>query len=91
MQMLKNKALQIILALVYVVVFIVMWSNSKSPDAKDVPIVFVAGMLVAFINLISIKNKTVNTIITVINVVLFLINIVQFFAAYKMITGAFKN
>ena len=89
--MLKNKAVQWIIAIVYVVLFVWMWAHSKEPTLKDVPILFGAGLVVSLLCLVSFNNKKANSTLMVLNFVLLIANIVMYFAAYRLVSGALKN
>jgi len=89
--MLKNKALQWIIAIMYVVLFIWMWTHSEEPTLQDIPIVFGAGLIVSLLCLLPFKNKKANGTLMVLNVVLLIANIVMYFAAYRLVSGALKN
>ena len=89
--MLKNKAVQWIIAMVYVVLFVWIWTHSKEPTLQDVPILFGAGLIVGLLCLVPFKNKKTNSTLMVLNIVLLIANIVMYFAAYRLVSGALKN
>ena len=88
--MLKNKAVRWLLGLIYIILFVWMWTHSKQPTLQDVPLLFGAGLIVSLLNLIPF-NKKANQVLMILNVVLLIANIVMYFAAYRLVTGAFKN
>lgn len=77
--------------MVYVVLFIYMWSHSKEPTLQDIPILFGAGLVASLLCLVPFKNKKANRTLMVLNIVLLIANIVMYFAAYRLVTGALKN
>jgi hypothetical protein len=89
--MLKNKAIRWIIAIIYVVLFIYMWIHSKEPTLQDVPVLFGAGLIMSLLCLVPFKNKKANGTLMILNIVLLIANIVMYFAAYRMVTGALKN
>ena len=89
--MLKNKAVQWVIAIVYVVLFVWMWTHSKEPTLRDVPILFGAGLIISLLSLVPFKNKKANRTLMVLNIVLLIANIVMYFVAYRLVSGAFKN
>jgi hypothetical protein len=89
--MLKNKAVQWIIAIVYVVLFVWIWTHSKEPTLQDIPILFGAGLIVSLLCLVPFKNKKANSTLMVLNIVLLIANIVMYFAAYRLVSGALKN
>jgi hypothetical protein len=88
--MLKDKMLQWLTALIYVVLFVWMWMHSNSPTPEDVPLLFGAGLIVSLLNLVPFSRK-VNQVLMILNIVLLIANIVMYFAAYRLVSGAFKN
>ena len=88
--MLKNKAVRWLIGLIYVILFVWMWTHSKQPTLQDVPLLFGAGLIVSLLNLIPF-NKKANQVLMILNVALLIANIVMYFAAYRLVTGAFKN
>jgi len=88
--MLKSKTLQWIIAIIYVVLFIWMWMNSKEPTLSDVPVLFGAGLVVSLLCLFPF-NKKANQVLMIINIALLIANIVMYFAAYRLVSGVFKN
>jgi len=88
--MLKNKAVRWLIGLIYVILFVWMWTHSKQPTLQDVPLLFGAGLIVSLLNLIPF-NKKANQVLMILNVVLLIANIVMYFAVYRLVTGAFKN
>jgi hypothetical protein len=89
--MLKNKAFRWIIAMVYVVLFIYMWTHSKEPTLQDVPVLFGAGLIMSLLCLVPFKNKKANRTLMILNIVLLIANIVMYFAAYRVVSGALKN
>jgi hypothetical protein len=88
--MLKSKTLRWIIAIVYVVLFVWMWKNSKEPALSDVPVLFGTGLLVSLLCLI-LFNKKWNKALMILNMLLLIANIVMYFAAYRLVSGVFKN
>ena len=89
--MLKSKAVQWIIALIYVALFVWMWINSQSPTLADIPAWFAAGLIASLLCLVIRRNKKANSVLMIINIVLLIANIVMYFAAYRMVSGAIKN
>jgi peptidoglycan/LPS O-acetylase OafA/YrhL len=89
--MLKNKALRWLIALIYVVLFIWMWTHSKEPTLQDIPVIFGAGLILSLLSLVPFKNKNTNKALMILNIVLLIANIVMYFAAYRLVSGTFKN
>jgi hypothetical protein len=67
-----------------------MWKNSKEPALSDVPVLFGAGLLVSLLCLI-LFNKKWNKALMILNMLLLIANIVMYFAAYRLVSGVFKN
>ncbi|TKK67238.1 hypothetical protein FC093_15255 [Ilyomonas limi] len=88
--MLKSKMPQWIIAILYVVLFVWIWMHSKEPALSDVPLLFGAGLVVSLLCLIPFNTKA-NQVLMVINIVLLIANIVMYFAAYRLVSGVFKN
>jgi len=88
--MLKKKAVQWLIAMIYVVLFVWMWTHSKEPALGDVPIVFGAGLIVSILCLVPFKNKKANGTLMILNIVLLIANIVMYFAAYRLVSGALE-
>ena len=89
--MLKNKALQWVIAIIYVVLFVWMWTHSKEPALQDIPVLFGAGLIISLLCLLPFKNKKANRALMVLNMVLLIANIVMYFAAYRLVSSAFKT
>jgi hypothetical protein len=88
--MLHNKALQWLVAILYLVLFVWIWLHSKSPTIQDIPVLFGAGLVVALLCILPF-NKKWNSTLMILNIVLLIANIVMYFAAYRLVSGAFKN
>lgn len=88
--MLQNKGLGWLIAVIYAVLFIWMWTHSQNPTISDVPILLDAGMIVSLLCLIPFGRKA-NKALMILNIVLVIANIVMFFAAYRLVTGALKT
>ena len=88
--MLGNRLLSWLLAVIYIVLFVWMWTNSHRPDIKDIPLLFGAGLVVSLLCIIPF-NKKANHVLMIINIVLLIANIVMYFAAYRLVSGALKN
>src|SRR3954451_2828958 len=89
--MLKNRAIQWIIAIIYLVLFVYMWTHSKEPSLQDVPVVFGAGLVVSLLCLVPFKNKKAKGALMILNIGLLIANIVMYFAAYRLVSGALKN
>lgn len=88
--MLKNKAVPWVAAIVYVVLFIWMWTHSKAPSLHDVPVLFDAGLILSLLCLVPLSRSTAKAIM-ILNIILLIANIVMYFAAYRLVSSAFKN
>ena len=80
-----------IITLLYAVLFIWMWTHSKSPDLQDVPLLFAAGLIVSLLCIVFARNKKAGKALMILNIALLIANIVMYFAAYRLVTGALKN
>jgi len=89
--MLKNKGLQWLLSLLYGTLFAWMWTHSKTPALHDVPLLFGGGLIVSLLCLMPFRNKNIKWALMLLNIALLIANIVMYFAAYRLVTGAFKN
>ena len=76
--------------MVYVVFFIYMWTHSKEPTLQDVPVLFGAGLIMSLLCLVPFKNKKANWTLMILNIVLLIANIVMYFAAYRLVSGALE-
>lgn len=79
------------MATVYVVLFIWMWTHSKEPTLQDVPVLFGAGLIMSLLCLVPFKNKKANGTLMILNIVLLIANIVMYFTAYRMVSGALRS
>ena len=79
------------MAIVYVVLFIWMWTHSKEPTLQDVPVLFGAGLIMSLLCLVPFKNKKANGALMILNIVLLIANIVMYFTAYRMVSGALRS
>lgn len=89
--MLKNRTVQWLIAILYIALFVWMWAHSKQPTLSDVPVVFGAGLVVSLLCVMPFKNKKVNSALMMLNIALLIANIVMYFAAYRLVSGALKN
>ncbi len=75
------------LFVLYLVSFVLLWQQSRHPQVKDVPVLFLSGMAVALAALFNVKSKTGNTVLLVADVVVFVLNILNFWAAIQVMRG----
>lgn len=85
--MAPNFKITIWLFAVYLLGFILLWQQSRHPQVKDVPVLFLSGIMVALVALFDVKNKTANKVLLVADIVLFLANVLNFWAAIRIIRG----
>ncbi|RFM29759.1 hypothetical protein [Deminuibacter soli] len=73
----------------YLLAFILLWQGSRHPQLKDVPVLFAAGMVSALLALFDMKSKTINTVVLAAAIILLLANLVNFWAAFRLVKGIF--
>jgi|GEM_PF-4003142 len=83
--------LAFLIFLLYVLLLAVLWMNSKHPSVKDIPAIYIVGIIVALFHVLLRNNRQYSMAIAVVNIVLFLASAVYLVGVYGFLKTIFKG
>ncbi|WP_153797798.1 hypothetical protein [Foetidibacter luteolus] len=86
----KN-ALAWLILLLYVLLIALLWFNSKNPSFKDIPVLYLAGLGLALLNVFIGRKKQYGKPFGLLNLAFFVLCLVHLFAVYGLLKTIFKG